>query len=41
MTDNDEPQVPDLGGIDLAPLVFLIGLYAIRIILMNNAALFF
>lgn len=30
--------LPDLGGIDLAPLVFLIGLYALEIIIRNNAA---
>lgn len=29
--------LPDLGGIDLAPLVFLIGLYAVEIIIRNNA----
>jgi YggT family protein len=29
--------LPDLGGIDLAPLVFLIGLYALEIIIRNNA----
>ena len=33
--------LPDLGGVDLAPLVALIGVYAARIILTNNAALFF
>lgn len=32
--------MPDLGGLDLAPLVALIGLYALRIILINNAAAF-
>jgi YggT family protein len=32
--------LPDLGGIDLAPLVLLLGLYAIRIVLMNNMAFF-
>ncbi len=30
--------LPDLGGIDLAPLIALIGVYALRIILINNAA---
>jgi YggT family protein len=30
-----------MSGIDLAPLVALIGVYAIRIILMNNAAAFY
>jgi len=33
--------LPDMSGIDLAPLVALIGVYAIRIILMNNAAAFY
>ncbi|RMD48823.1 MAG: YggT family protein [Alphaproteobacteria bacterium] len=28
--------LPPMGGLDLAPLVFLIALYALRIILMNN-----
>ena len=32
--------LPNLGGIDLAPLVVLIGVYALRIILINNAAAF-
>jgi len=29
--------LPDLGGIDLAPLVFLVGLYALEIVIRNNA----
>jgi len=29
--------LPDLGGIDLAPLVALLGIYALRIIILNNA----
>ncbi|HAW47029.1 MAG TPA: YggT family protein [Roseovarius sp.] len=33
--------LPNMGGIDLAPLVVLIGVYALRIILMNNAAAFY
>ncbi len=33
--------MPDLGGLDLAPLVVLIGIYALRIILINNAAAFY
>ncbi len=33
--------LPDMGGLDLAPLVALIGVYAIRIILINNAAAFY
>lgn len=32
--------LPDLGGIDLAPLVALIAIYAIRVILINNAGVF-
>lgn len=30
--------LPDMGGIDLAPLVLLIGIYAVQIIIRNNAA---
>ncbi|RVT82024.1 YggT family protein [Rhodobacteraceae bacterium CCMM004] len=33
--------LPAMGGLDLAPLVALIGVYALRIILMNNAAAFY
>lgn len=33
--------LPDLGGIDLAPLVALLAVYALRIVLINNAASFF
>jgi YggT family protein len=33
--------LPNMGGIDLAPLVVLIGVYALRIILINNAAAFY
>lgn len=32
--------LPDLGGLDLTPLVALLILYALRVILLNNAALF-
>ena len=32
--------LPDMGGIDLAPLVVIIGIYALRTILYNNAAAF-
>ena len=32
--------LPDMGGLDLAPLVALIGLLAIRIILENNRMYF-
>lgn len=33
--------LPDLGGLDLAPLVVLVALYAIRIVLTNNIAAFY
>ncbi len=33
--------LPQMGGIDLAPLVVLIGVYALRIVLVNNAAAFY
>ncbi|TYB90575.1 YggT family protein [Oceaniovalibus sp. ACAM 378] len=33
--------LPDLGGIDLAPLVALIAVYACRIVLVNNAGAFY
>jgi YggT family protein len=33
--------LPPMGGIDLAPLVALIAIYAIRIILINNASAFY
>ncbi len=33
--------LPAMGGIDLTPLVVIIGLYAARIILYNNAAAFY
>ncbi len=29
--------MPDLGGIDLTPLVALVGIYALRIVIINNA----
>lgn len=32
--------LPNLGGLDLAPLVVLIAVYALRIVLMNNAQSF-
>jgi YggT family protein len=32
--------LPALAGIDLAPLVVLLAVYALRIVLMNNAAVF-
>ena len=33
--------LPNLGGIDLSPIVALLGLEAIRIILINNASAFY
>jgi YggT family protein len=33
--------LPNLGGVDLAPLVVLIGVYAARIILANNISAFY
>ncbi len=33
--------LPAMGGLDLAPLVALIGVYALRIILTNNAGFFY
>ena len=32
--------MPDLGGIDLSPIVALLGIEIIRIVLMNNIGLF-
>jgi YggT family protein len=32
--------LPAMGGLDLSPLVLLIGIYALEIILRNNVALF-
>jgi len=31
--------MPDLGGIDLTPLVALVAVYALRIVIINNAHL--
>lgn len=33
--------LPPMQGIDLAPLVVLLGVFALRIILVNNAAAFY
>ena len=33
--------LPPMGGLDLAPLVVLLAIYALRIILINNIALFY
>lgn len=29
--------LPDMGGLDLSPIVLILGLYAIRIVVSNNA----
>ena len=33
--------LPEMGGLDLAPLIVLICVYALRIVLLNNAAAFY
>jgi YggT family protein len=33
--------LPQMGGIDFAPLIVLLAVYALRIILINNAAAFY
>ena len=33
--------IPPMGGLDLAPLIVLIGVAVVRIILINNAAVFY
>lgn len=33
--------LPDLGGIDLSPIVALIGIEIIRIVLINNVGIFY
>lgn len=33
--------LPNMSGIDLSPIVALLGIYVIQIVLRNNAALFF
>jgi YggT family protein len=32
--------LPDMGGLDLSPIVLIVALYALRVILLNNAAAF-
>jgi YggT family protein len=34
-------MLPAMGGIDLAPLVLLVAVYALRIVLINNAGAFY
>lgn len=33
--------LPQMGGIDFAPLVVLLGIYALRIVIQNNLPMFF
>lgn len=33
--------LPSMGGLDLAPLLVLLAVYALRIVLINNAAAFY
>ena len=33
--------LPPMGGLDLAPLITLVGIYALQIILRNNAGFFY
>ena len=33
--------LPQAGGLDFAPLVVLVGIYALRIVLINNAPAFY
>jgi len=33
--------LPSMGGIDFAPLIVLLGVFALRIVLINNAAAFY
>ena len=30
--------LPDMGGLDLSPLILLLGVYALRVVLINNLA---
>ncbi len=32
--------LPDLGGLDLSPLVLLLAIYALRVVIANNIGLF-
>ena len=34
-------MLPQMGGLDLAPLIVLIGVAALRIVLVNNIAIFY
>lgn len=33
--------LPPMGGLDLSPIVALLGIYALKIILVNNAPMFY
>ncbi len=39
--DRIRSFLPNLGGLDLAPLVVLLAIYALRVVLINNAAAFY
>jgi YggT family protein len=32
--------LPNMGGLDLSPIVLIVALYALRIVIVNNAGLF-
>jgi len=32
--------LPDMGGLDLAPLIVLLGIYAVRVVIINNISVF-
>ena len=32
--------LPDMGGLDLSPIVLIVALYALRVVLVNNAMAF-
>jgi YggT family protein len=33
--------LPNMGGMDLSPLVLLLGIYALRIVIVNNIGVFY
>ena len=39
--DRIRSFLPNLGGLDLAPLIVLLIIYGLRIVLINNAAAFY
>jgi len=32
--------LPNMGGLDLAPLIVLLGIYALRVVIINNISVF-